>query len=62
MIDERVVFAFSDRGRSETHVPHHLFKNRGPVGISLNPRFRVRMGIDPRLFAGSVTRIAQRSK
>jgi hypothetical protein len=32
IIDERVVFALSDRGRSETHMPHHLFKGRGPVG------------------------------
>ena len=32
IIDERVVFALSDRGRSETHMHHHLFKGRGPVG------------------------------
>jgi hypothetical protein len=22
----------SDRGRSETHIPHHVFKGRGPAG------------------------------
>jgi hypothetical protein len=58
IIDERAVVALSDRGRSETHMLHHLFKVAGRWVISLNPRFRVRMGLDPRLFAGSVIRIA----
>ena len=32
IMDDRVVSALSDRGRSETHMPHHLFKGGGPIG------------------------------
>ena len=58
IINERVVFALSDRVALRPTCLITCSKVAGRWGIS--PRFR--MGLDPRLFAGSVSRIAQCSK
>jgi hypothetical protein len=62
IIDERVVFAFRTGVAVRPTCLITCSKVAGRRGISPDRRFKVRMGLDPRLFAGSVSRLTQCSK